>query len=295
MQNTNNFLYVMTNPAFPGMVKIGMSKDPVQRRRSLSAPSGVPRPFAIYATLRVPETVTDIQVHNLLGSLRPDLRVNGQREFFLLSPEEAYNLLQQLAPFMGNDLPVRYPSGSTDEQLQRSMMLLTPAEQKAEERPDCTKEIKVPSSSTPPTESKNRSTLEDCSMSDHLVHFSREALQVALRVLTGSGLKLYAALVGHNVGEAEFDLPLTAIVSMGLSRNSDWCTKARQELVDLGFLTLVSTPCTYRFNPLGAPDAGEKAAAKRMKKAARLMKKEGGAVEKRAPARDTEAWEMVEF
>lgn len=283
MQNANNFLYIMTNPAFPGMVKIGMSKDPVQRRRSLSAPSGVPRPFVIYATLKVPETITDIQVHNLLGLLRPDLRVSDQREFFLLSPEEAYSLLQQLASFIGNDLPVKYPPSSTDDQIQRSMMRMTTVEQKTEERPNCTRGIKVPSSSTLSTESNNRFTL------------SEEAISIAVRTLSGTSFKLYILLaIRHQDGD-EFDLPLSAVEDLVLLSSPKVAIRARQELVDLGFLTLVSAPCTYRFCPLGAPDAGEKAAAKRAKKAARLRKKEGGAVEKKAPARDVEAWELVDF
>ena len=127
------------------------------------------------------------------------------------------------------------------------------------------------------------------------ITLSKTALDVALDVLSGSGLQLYMALVREDLGESAIALPLAKIAAIWPSRNSDWCTRARQELVDLGFLTLVSAPCTYRFCPLGASDAGEKAAAKRMKKAARLRKKEGGTVEKRAPARDVEAWELVDF
>ena len=111
-------------------------------------------------------------------------------------------------------------------------------------------------------------------MSDHIT-LSKVALDAAISTLSDRGFKLYMALVRENFGESTIALPLTAVVSMGVSKDPGWCTKARQELVSLGFLTLISAPCTYRFCPLGAPDAAEKAAAARAKKAARLVKKGG--------------------
>jgi len=117
------------------------------------------------------------------------------------------------------------------------------------------------------------------------INLSKEALDAALNALSGRGLQLYLALVREDLGESAIALPLANIAAMWPSKNSAWCTRARQELVNLGFLTLISAPCTYRFCPLGAPDAAEKAAVARAKKAARLVKKGGTGEMQTGPGR----------
>lgn len=111
-------------------------------------------------------------------------------------------------------------------------------------------------------------------MSDNII-LPKAALDAALSTLSGRGLQLYVALVREDLGESAITLSIGKIAALWPSKNSEWCTKARQELVNLGFLTLVESPCRYVFNPLGAPDAAEKAAVERAKKVARLVKKEG--------------------
>ncbi len=86
-----NIIYILTNEAMPGLVKIGFTQDLTQRLRDLSTPSGVPLPFECHYAAEVPEHV---KVEALLHQLFSDQRVNPKREFFRLSPEKAVIALQ---------------------------------------------------------------------------------------------------------------------------------------------------------------------------------------------------------
>jgi len=81
-----NIIYILTNEAMPGLVKIGHTTDLKQRMRELSSPSGVPLAFECHYAAEVPEHV---KVDNLMHQLFSDHRVNPKREFFRLSPEKA--------------------------------------------------------------------------------------------------------------------------------------------------------------------------------------------------------------
>ncbi|WP_439890919.1 GIY-YIG nuclease family protein [Ralstonia sp. 25C] len=80
-------IYVLTNEAMPGLVKIGMTTDSVETRISqLSAHSGVPLPFECYFAAEVPDCV---KIEKILHQLFGDVRLNPKREFFKLDPEKA--------------------------------------------------------------------------------------------------------------------------------------------------------------------------------------------------------------
>lgn len=99
--NTSNTpcgaIYILTNPAFPGLVKIGYADDPFQRLHQLNSHSGTPAPFYVYATYDVYERVSDKKIHSMIDMLNPDLRYNRNREFFTLSPQQAYDILYTFA------------------------------------------------------------------------------------------------------------------------------------------------------------------------------------------------------
>lgn len=80
-------VYVLTNEAMPGLIKIGMTADSVGARVSqLSAHSGVPLPFECYFAAEVPDHV---KLEKILHQLFGDARLNPKREFFKLDPEKA--------------------------------------------------------------------------------------------------------------------------------------------------------------------------------------------------------------
>lgn len=91
----------MTNPAYEGYVKIGSANDVEKRRKELSAPSGVMFDFEIYAYYETPNDLGDIKLHKIIDTLKPELRVNKRREFYKMSPLDAYRLLECIAEING--------------------------------------------------------------------------------------------------------------------------------------------------------------------------------------------------
>ena len=79
MAPVEGWVYVLTNEAMPGLVKIGYTmKDPAIRAEDLSRETGIPMPFVvIYKALCVSPRDVEQAVHKYLEAVR----VNNQREF----------------------------------------------------------------------------------------------------------------------------------------------------------------------------------------------------------------------
>ena len=102
------YIYIMTNPSFPEFVKIGYAKDVHQRLNELNRSTAVPFAFRIYATYEVDSELSDKKLHSILDKLNPDLRsteeINGKkrvREFYSMTPEDAYSILEAIAEING--------------------------------------------------------------------------------------------------------------------------------------------------------------------------------------------------
>ena len=95
------FIYIMTNPSLKDMVKIGFATDVEARRRQLST-TALPYDYEIYATYETSGNLEDKKLHKMIDQLNPELRVSKSREFFLMSPDEAYNLLEAIAIISGS-------------------------------------------------------------------------------------------------------------------------------------------------------------------------------------------------
>lgn len=95
------FIYIMTNLAFPHkMVKIGYSSDVENRRKQLST-TGLPYEYEVYATYETSGNLEDKELHKMIDTINPELRVNSNREFFEMTPEEAFDLLEAIATISG--------------------------------------------------------------------------------------------------------------------------------------------------------------------------------------------------
>lgn len=94
------YIYVFTNPALTGMVKIGFASDVERRRKELST-TALPYDYEVYATYETNGNLEDKKLHKLIDNLNPDLRVSKNREFFVMTPEEAYELLEAIAIISG--------------------------------------------------------------------------------------------------------------------------------------------------------------------------------------------------
>lgn len=94
------FIYIMTNPALKDMVKIGYSTDVEKRRKQLST-TALPYDYEVYATYETSGNLEDLKLHTMIDNLNPDLRVAANKEFFVMTPQEAYALLEAIATISG--------------------------------------------------------------------------------------------------------------------------------------------------------------------------------------------------
>jgi len=86
--------YVLSNPAMPGMVKIGRtSHDDANTRIAQLYTTGVPVPFTLEFAARVPNSD---EVEKALHIAFAPHRVNPKREFFRIEPEQAIAILKLL-------------------------------------------------------------------------------------------------------------------------------------------------------------------------------------------------------
>ena len=92
----HGYIYVLTNPAMPDVVKIGRTdRDPNDRARELRT-TGVPSPFEVAHSCLVDDSVSfEAQIHRLLAAR--GVRPLRDREFFAISVAQAIELIQDLA------------------------------------------------------------------------------------------------------------------------------------------------------------------------------------------------------
>lgn len=89
------FVYLLLNPAFPNMVKIGKTtKDPEVRVKELSRATGVPTPFKLIYQIFVSNCdVVEKEIHFELQN--KGLRNTTNREFFNIEPFNAIELFKE--------------------------------------------------------------------------------------------------------------------------------------------------------------------------------------------------------
>ena len=104
------YIYILTNPSFPDYVKIGFAHNVDQRLTQLNRSECIPYAFRVYALYEVHKKLQDKEVHKLIDGLNPALRsiekFKGKdriREFYALSPEDAYELLHSIAKISGTE------------------------------------------------------------------------------------------------------------------------------------------------------------------------------------------------
>ena len=115
-------IYILTNPSFPQYVKIGYADNVESRLKQLNNSECIPFAFRIYATYEVEERLTDLKLHALIDQLNPNLRsidnVDGKkrvREFYAMSPEQAYSILETIAVLGGRQDRLKLWEASAEE------------------------------------------------------------------------------------------------------------------------------------------------------------------------------------
>ena len=107
-EDAKGYIYILTNPSFPQYVKIGYADDVERRLDQLNRSECIPFAFRVYATYEVQSRLSDKKVHSIIDKLNPNLRsidnFKGQkrvREFYAMSPDDAYSLLEAIAEING--------------------------------------------------------------------------------------------------------------------------------------------------------------------------------------------------
>lgn len=88
----NGYVYILSNPSMPGLVKIGMTTRSVEGRANELYQTGVPTPFIVEHWVLSPDCA---QLERDVHGLMPDLRVGDGREFFRCDPSRARDLLDE--------------------------------------------------------------------------------------------------------------------------------------------------------------------------------------------------------
>lgn len=94
-KNNTGIVYILTNEAMLGYIKIGKTTTSIEQRiLELSRSSAVPLPFECYYAARV-NNMNDIEeaLHDAFG----DHRINPRREFFNIAPERVLAILKRFA------------------------------------------------------------------------------------------------------------------------------------------------------------------------------------------------------
>lgn len=88
----NEVIYILTNEAMPGYVKIGKTNNNLEQRvRELSASTSVPLPFTVFYACKVKDAnFVEHQLHDAFDNNR----VNPRREFFQIAPERVVAALK---------------------------------------------------------------------------------------------------------------------------------------------------------------------------------------------------------
>ena len=97
------YIYILTNPAFPNLVKLGYTDNIESRLKTLNSNSGLPDPYTCYAYYKVKKRLTDLQLHDLIDILNPTLRHSKNREFYEMSADVAYSILESISKITGTE------------------------------------------------------------------------------------------------------------------------------------------------------------------------------------------------
>lgn len=85
-------IYVCSNKAYPGVVKIGRARRPKERARQLSSATGVLYNFNLDMAFKVPDCIkSELFVHEKLSYLR----IKTNKEFFKITSKQAIVMLTE--------------------------------------------------------------------------------------------------------------------------------------------------------------------------------------------------------
>lgn len=138
METKKGYIYILTNPSFPDYVKIGYADDVERRVQQLNNTECTPYSFHIYATYEVDSRLMDIKFHTIIDKLNPALRsieqYNGRtrkREFFEISPEDAFMVFEAMSEIHGCRSRLKKWETTQEELIEEEMAEIVTCEHKA--------------------------------------------------------------------------------------------------------------------------------------------------------------------
>ena len=94
-------VYVLTNEAMPGLVKVGKTSGSLEKRMRDLYKTGVPIPFSCFYAVDVKDAdFVERKIHEAFD----DMRLNESREFFTIAPEKGSLGAVELPPGERNTL-----------------------------------------------------------------------------------------------------------------------------------------------------------------------------------------------
>jgi hypothetical protein len=136
------WIYVMTNPSMPGLIKIGMSsQDPKMHRvKELSHSTGVPSAFVVeYQALVEDEGLVENQLHKFYASQRlkgkeffsgvavSQVAITVRKKFKILHEEAYFQSAEELQPSSSDALQRKTPTaGQSTRHKANANLLLNP-------------------------------------------------------------------------------------------------------------------------------------------------------------------------
>lgn len=144
-------IYILTNPSFEEYVKIGYADDMDARLAQLNRSECTPFAFRVYATYEVDNRLTDKKFHKIIELLNPSLRsvetVAGkkrEREFFRISPEDAYGLFEAMAEIHGTTDRLKLIEPSAEQQAESNIAAAIAEEHRERAKPFSFAMVNIP-------------------------------------------------------------------------------------------------------------------------------------------------------
>ena len=102
------FVYILTNIAYPGICKIGKAVSPTKRIKQINGAGTVSEWVLKYAIPVTDDYKVEGMVHKNLEHLRMDSYQGSKREFFLIDFEQAVNEIELVAEHFYVNKPTYY-------------------------------------------------------------------------------------------------------------------------------------------------------------------------------------------
>ena len=102
------YVYILTNIAFPGICKIGKAVTPSKRVKQINSAGTVSEWVLKYALPVSDDYKVETEVHRELASIRMSSYQGSQREFFKIEFEEAVKVIERIGSMFITSKPIYY-------------------------------------------------------------------------------------------------------------------------------------------------------------------------------------------